>query len=41
MGMGRGPGNLKTEEILKKVDKEQVKKIKILKFKYFEDLRKI
>ena len=40
MGMGRGPGNLKTEEILKKVDKEQVKKIKILKFKYFEDLRK-
>ncbi len=40
MGMGRGPGNLKTEEILKKVDREQVKKIKTLKIKYFEDLKK-
>ena len=38
MGMGRGPGNLKTEEIIKKVEKKQVAIIDILKNKYFKKL---
>ncbi|WP_440918177.1 hypothetical protein [Candidatus Pelagibacter sp.] len=38
MGMGRGPGNLKTEEIIKKVCKKQVKFIDRLKNKYFHKL---
>ena len=38
MGMGRGPGNLKTEEIIKKVQKKQVPLIDILKNKYFKKL---
>ena len=39
MGMGRGPGNLKTEEIIKKFDKNQVLIINKLKNKYFKKLK--
>ena len=40
MGMGRGPGNLKTEEIIKKIEKKQVSLINLLKKKYFQKLMK-
>ena len=40
MGMGRGPGNLKTEEILKTVQRKQVSIINNLKNKYFIKLKK-
>ena len=40
MGMGRGPGNLKTEEILEKVQRKQVPLINQLKNKYFKNLMK-
>ena len=41
MGMGRGPGNLKTEDILKLVKRNQLKFINKLKIKYFKSLKKI
>ncbi len=40
MGMGRGPGNLKTEDILKLVKRDQLKFINKLKMKYFKNLKK-
>ena len=39
MGMGRGPGNLKTEEIIKKLNKNQVLIINKLKNRYFNKLK--
>jgi 4-hydroxy 2-oxovalerate aldolase len=39
MGMGRGPGNLKTEEIIKKFNKNQVLIINKLKNRYFNKLK--
>jgi len=39
MGMGRGPGNLKTEEIIKKFNKNQVSIINKLKNRYFNKLK--
>ena len=40
MGMGRGPGNLKTEVIIKKIEKKHVSLINRLKNKYFKKLMK-
>ena len=40
LGMGRGPGNLITEDILNQVDKKNLIKVKILKHKYFDKLKK-
>ena len=40
MGMGRGPGNLKTEDILSKFDRKNLKFIKRLIKNYFKRLKK-
>ena len=40
-GMGRGPGNLKTEDIIKNYDYKSLKYIKKLNKNYFNDLKKI
>ena len=40
LGMGRGPGNLITEDILNKFDKKNLYKVKSLKQKYFSKLKK-
>ena len=39
-GMGRGPGNLKTEDIIKNYDYKSLKYIKKLNKNYFNDLKK-
>jgi 4-hydroxy 2-oxovalerate aldolase len=39
-GMGRGPGNLKTEEIIKYYNLKDIKFVRLLKKKYFDRLKK-